>query len=91
MIQIVNGEVEVVVYDFMVEEFYKGMKLKYRYDNSEYFRDNFVFIVFDGRYEVKKFCNILIRVLNDEGLEIIKNVGLQLDYGDFVMILSVLL
>lgn len=88
MIQTANGEVEVAVHDFTVEELHKGMKLKYRHDNSEHFRDNFALTVSDGRHEVKKLCNISIRALNDEGPEITKNAGLQLDYGDFAMISS---
>ncbi|XP_062583418.1 FRAS1-related extracellular matrix protein 1-like [Saccostrea cucullata] len=88
MIQTKNGDMEVAVHDFTVEELHKGMRLKYKHDNSEHFRDKFALTVSDGRHEVKKLCNISIRALNDEGPEITKNAGLQLEYGDFAMISS---
>lgn len=88
MLQTENGDVEVAVHDFTVDELHKGMKLKYKHDNSEHFRDKFALTVSDGRHEVKKLCNISVRAMNDEGPEVTKNAGLQLEYGDFSMISS---
>ncbi|KAK3090222.1 hypothetical protein FSP39_010172 [Pinctada imbricata] len=86
-----NGDVEAAIQDFTAEELHAGMKLKYKHDNSENFRDNFAVTVSDGKHQVKKMCNISINPLNDEGPEVTKNAGLQLEYGDYAMISSVVL
>ena len=91
MLHTQNGDVEAAVHDFTVDELHGGMKLKYKHDNTENFRDNFALTVSDGRHEVKKICNITVNPINDVGPEVTKNAGLQLEYGDYAMISSVVL
>lgn len=91
MIHTRNGEVEAAVNEFSIDELHSGMQLKYRHDNSEYVQDKFALTVSDGKHEVKKVCNITINAINDESPHLIKNEGLQLEYGDASMISSVVL
>ncbi|XP_060082236.1 FRAS1-related extracellular matrix protein 1-like [Ylistrum balloti] len=86
-----NGNIESAVADFTVDELHSGMQLKYRHDHSENFRDRFAVTVSDGRYEVKRICNITITPINDEVPEITKNAGLQIEYGDYGLISSIVL
>lgn len=86
-----NGDIEAAVNEFSAEELHKGMKLKYIHDNSEHFTDKFAITVSDGKHEVKKVCNITIEPVNDERPEIIKNTGLQLDYGEQAALSSIVL
>lgn len=91
MIRTRNGEVEAAIEDFSSDELHSGLRLKYKHDNTENFHDKFAVTVSDGRHEVKRLCNITINPVNDERPEITKNAGLQLEYGDYAMISSVVL
>lgn len=91
MIKTRSGEVEAAIQDFSIDELHSGLRLKYKHDNSENFNDKFAITVSDGRHEVKRLCNITINPLNDERPEITKNAGLQLEYGEYAMISSVVL
>ncbi|XP_071131154.1 FRAS1-related extracellular matrix protein 1-like [Mytilus edulis] len=91
MIRTRRGDVEAEIQDFSLEELHSGLRLKYKHDNTENFHDRFAVTVSDGRHEVKRLCNISVNPLNDERPEITKNAGLQLEYGDYAMISSVVL
>lgn len=86
-----SGEVETAIKDFSIDELHAGLRLKYKHDNSENFSDKFALTVSDGRHEVKRLCNISINPVNDERPEITKNAGIQLEYGEYAMISSVVL
>ena len=91
MLQSQNGEIEREVEDFSLDELQSGMQLRYTHDGSENFKDKFAVSVNDGRYNVKKVCNITVHPVNDEMPEITKNAGLQIEYGDYGLISSIVL
>lgn len=91
MLHTPNGDIEAAVYDFSANELHKGMKLKYIHDNSEHFTDKFAITVSDGKHEIKKVCTVTIDPVNDERPEILKNTGLQMDYGQQAVLSNILL
>ncbi|XP_050400427.2 FRAS1-related extracellular matrix protein 1 [Patella vulgata] len=91
MIQTRKGHVEAEVQDFTIEELHSGMQLKYKHDGSESMNDKFVVTVSDGKHDIKRVCNVTVRARNDEKPEVIKNAGLQLDYGESGLISSIAL
>nr|KAG5697393.1 hypothetical protein BaRGS_008819 [Batillaria attramentaria] len=91
MIRTRKGEAETEVTDFSIDELHSGMKLKYMHDGSENLEDKFAVTVSDGKHEIKRVCNVTIRLKNDEKPEVIKNAGLELDYGEAALISSVVL
>lgn len=74
-----------------VDEIHSGVQLMYKHDGSEVFSDRFAVTVSDGKHEIKKVCNISVNLHNDERPELLKNAGLQLDYGNYAVISSVTL
>ncbi|ESO92424.1 hypothetical protein LOTGIDRAFT_233175 [Lottia gigantea] len=91
MIETRKGHVETEVQDFSLDELRSGLQLKYTHDGSESLHDKFVITVSDGKHEIKHVCNVSVTARNDEKPEVIKNAGLQLDYGDSALISSVVL
>lgn len=91
MIHTRKGEAETEVSDFSIDELHSGMKLKYMHDGSENLSDKFAVTVSDGKHEIKRVCNVTIKLNNDEKPEVIKNSGLELDYGESALITSVVL
>lgn len=91
MIHTKKGEMETEATDFSIDELHSGLKLKYKHDGSETVSDKFAVTVSDGKHEIKRVCNVTIRLTNDEKPEVIKNAGLQLDYGDSALVSSVVL
>ncbi|WAR22721.1 FREM1-like protein [Mya arenaria] len=83
-----NGDVEATVTEFTAKELHNGMQLKYRHDDSENFMDKFAITASDGKHEVKRVCNITILPRNDERPELLKNLGIQMDYGELVTLSS---
>jgi len=77
-----NGDVEATVKEFTARDLQNGMQLKYRHDDSENFKDKFAITASDGKHEVKKVCNITVIPRNDEKPEILKNAGLQMEFGE---------
>lgn len=86
-----NGDIEASVNIFSTDDLHKGMKLKYIHDDSEHLTDKFAITVSDGKHEVKKVCNVTIEAINDERPEVIKNAGLQIEYGEDAFISSTVL
>ena len=86
-----NGDIEASVNDFSASDLHKGMKLKYRHDNSEYFNDRFAITVSDGKHEVKKVCTIDIKPMNDERPSITENAGLEVDFGEHAILSNLVL
>ncbi|XP_067678275.1 FRAS1-related extracellular matrix protein 1-like [Haliotis asinina] len=86
-----KGEVETDIHDFTIDELHSGMQLKYVHDGSETYSDKFAVTVSDGKHEIKRVCNVSVKLNNDERPEIIKNAGLHLDYGESALISSVVL
>lgn len=85
------GETETEVTDFSLDELHSGMRLRYRHDGSENLFDKFAVTVSDGKHDIKRVCNVSIKLTNDEKPEMVKNAGLQLDYGDSALISSIVL
>ncbi|KAK6989823.1 FRAS1-related extracellular matrix protein 1-like isoform X1 [Biomphalaria glabrata] len=77
-----ESEVQVVT----IEEIHNGLQLLYKHDGSEVFSDKFAVTVSDGKHEVKAVCNISVKLQNDERPEILKNTGMELEYGDYAQI-----
>lgn len=86
-----RGVVESEVQTVLVDEIHRGMQLMYKHDGSEVFSDKFAVTVSDGKHEIKKVCNISVKLHNDERPEIMKNGGLELDYGDSALISNAVL
>ncbi|CAL1546388.1 unnamed protein product [Lymnaea stagnalis] len=74
-----------------IDELHNGMQLLYKHDGSEVFSDKFAVTVSDGKHEIKAVCNISIKLQNDERPEIVKNAGLELEYGEHASITNILL
>lgn len=91
MLQSKTGDVEAPVGDFSIKELQRGMRLKYKHDDSENFHDRFVLVVSDGKHAVKKTCNITIIPVNDEKPSIMKNSGLNLGHGNFGLLTNQIL
>ena len=92
MIHTWNGEeIETDIHDFTIDELHSGMQMKYVHDGTETYSDKFAVTVSDGKHEIKRVCNITIKLNNDERPEVIKNAGLHLDYGSSALISSVVL
>ncbi|XP_076440206.1 LOW QUALITY PROTEIN: FRAS1-related extracellular matrix protein 1-like [Babylonia areolata] len=91
MINTKKGEVETEATDFSIDELHSGLKLKYKHDGSENLADKFAVTVSDGKHEIKRVCNVTIKLTNDEKPEVIKNAGLELDYGESALVSSVVL
>ncbi|XP_035826441.1 FRAS1-related extracellular matrix protein 1 [Aplysia californica] len=86
-----RGTAESQVEVLGLEELRGGNRLIYRHDGSEVFTDKFAITVSDGKHEIKKVCNVSIKLHNDERPEVQKNAGLELDYGDSALVSSVVL
>lgn len=86
-----KGEMETEANDFSIDELHSGLKLKYKHDGSENLMDKFAVTVSDGKHEIKRVCNVTIKLTNDEKPEVIRNAGLKLDYGDSALVSSVVL
>ena len=91
MIHTKKGEMETEATDFSIDELHSGLKLKYKHDGSETVSDKFAVTVSDGKHDIKRVCNITIKLTNNEKPEVIKNAGLELDYGDSAVVSSVVL
>lgn len=91
MLHTKKGQVESEVRDFSLEELHSGLTLKYKHDGSENPDDKFAVTVSDGKHEIKRVCNITVKLANDEKPEIVLNVGLVLDYGHSALVSSVVL
>ncbi|XP_059163073.1 FRAS1-related extracellular matrix protein 1-like [Physella acuta] len=86
-----RGIVESDVQSITVDEIQNGKQLMYKHDGSEVFTDKFAVTVSDGKHEIKSVCNISIKLHNDERPEILKNAGLELEYGDYALLTSTVL
>lgn len=86
-----RGMVESDVQSITVDEIQNGKQLMYKHDGSEVFTDKFAVTVSDGKHEIKSVCNISIKLHNDERPEILKNAGLELEYGDYALLTSTVL
>lgn len=86
-----KGEAETEAHEFSIDELRSGMRLKYKHDGSEHLSDKFAVTVSDGKHEIKRVCNVTIRLTNDERPEVTKNTGLTLDYGGSALVSSVVL
>lgn len=86
-----RGLVESAVDMFTLDELHGGMKLMYKHSGAEMFSDKFAVTVSDGKHEIKKVCNVSVKLHNDEIPKVVKNSGIELDYGDYALVSSIVL
>ena len=91
MVRTRRGMVKSPVQSLTVDELHNGAQLVYSHDGTEVFSDSFTVSVSDGKHEVKRVCNVSIKLHNDERPEVVKNTGLSLEYGDHALISSLVL
>ena len=70
MINTKRGEMETEATDFSIDELHSGLRLKYKHDGSENLQDKFAVTVSDGKHEIKRVCNVTIKLTNDEKPEV---------------------
>ncbi|GFR64512.1 FRAS1-related extracellular matrix protein 1, partial [Elysia marginata] len=86
-----RGLVKSPVQSLTVDELHSGAQLAYTHDGTEVFTDAFTVSVSDGKHDLKRVCNVSIKLHNDERPEVVKNKGLTLDYGDHALVSSLVL
>ncbi|GFO18835.1 fras1-related extracellular matrix protein 1 [Plakobranchus ocellatus] len=91
MVHTRRGMVKSPIQSLTADELRSGTQLTYTHDGTEVFYDAFTVSVSDGKHDVKKVCNISIKLHNDERPEVVKNAGLRLDYGDYALVSSLVL
>jgi hypothetical protein len=50
------------------------------------FVNRFVVTVSDGKHEIKRMCNVTVKLINDEKPELVTNAGMTLDYGHSALV-----